>query len=352
MRAAWFVVALLAAVVGPRAAAQSNSTRSELLLGPYQQADGAITVFMDGQFVEPYFTVRALLAGAQLGLDFQPAARRWITWQMQHLDRTSGFAKYCRAPGAIWATCGAADADDAALALWIELLYRTAGRAGLPAEWRRSADDASVALRGLYDARTGLYVVSRALPVSLFMDNIEIASAFDAVGRAQDAAGGHRAAVVSHNRAAALRRAINRVFWDATTRTYRITTQQVPPTPPAFYPDHVAQIFPALFGYGSPSEKSNRLYSRWVAQYGSQWLAGTDHEYPWGLVAVAALQYGDRPTVNCWLGAALSRRYGVRWNVLEEAIFQGLMPSFATGGAVPPCAMPHAGRDQSAPVSR
>lgn len=110
---------------------------------------------------------------------------RWIAWQLHHLDGASVFSKYCRPPGALWVTCGASDADDVAPALWQELLFRTAGPDGLPPEWQQSADDATVALRALRDALTGVYVVSAALPVSLFMDNIEVANAFDAVGRSQ-----------------------------------------------------------------------------------------------------------------------------------------------------------------------
>ena len=329
--------ALLLLLTAAAAAQTPRSPPNNLVLGPYEQPDGAITVFPDGVTVEPYFAMRALLAGASLGLNVQPAADRFIQWQAVHVGHTPAFARYCRQPPGEWRVCGAADADDVALALWIDLLFTTAGRSALSPERRHNVLAAAAALGGLFDSHNGVYLVSRTLRVSLFMDNVEIARAFDDVAQAQDARRQHRAAAAWRARSARLRRAIDRVFWDAATRTYRITTQQRPAAPRAFYPDVVAEGYPSFFGYGSPSEAPATLFARWMARYGSGWLGARDHEFPWGLIAMAAGQYGDRATVGCWLGAAISLRHGPRWNVAEEAVLQGLMPSVGQGGAVPPC---------------
>jgi hypothetical protein len=306
------------------------------VLGPYQQPDGAITVFPDGATVEPYFAMRALLAAQALGLDAQPAAEAWIRWQLQQFNGPPVFARYCRAPGASWRVCGTADADDAALALWLELLYVTGGARG-SSDTRAAAMGATRALAKLYDKRTGIYTISPTLPVSLLMDNIEIASAFDRIGQAQDAAGQHGSARASRAKAASLRRAIDRTFWDSSSGSYRITTQKRPPAQRAFYPDDVAEGYPAFFGYGSPAETAPVLFSRWMDRHGTTWLGARDREYPWGLIALAASRFGDRASAVCWLGQAISLRHGPRWNVLEEAILQGLMPAVSAAGAVPPC---------------
>lgn len=327
--AGMMIVASVANAQLPRAA--------DLVLGPYLQPDGAITVFPDGATVEPYFATRALLAAHALGLNIQPAADGWITWQASHLDATHPFARYCRMPGGGFAVCGAADADDAAIAVWLQLLYATSGPSGLSTERRRYAADAGVALARLFDAPRGVYQVSPTLRVSLFMDNIEIASAFDAVASAQESAGMARAARAWRARSVALRRAIDRVFWDAAARGYRVTTQKIPLAPRAFYPDVVVEGYASFFGFGSPAEDPAAQFKRWISQHGNVWLGARDTEYPWGLIAVAAQQYSDRESVECWLGQAISLRHGGHWNVLEESVFQGLMAKIGTGGAVPPC---------------
>ncbi len=311
----WLLVLLLA----PAALVGAQASRVSLTLGPYAQPDGAITVFPDGLSVEPYFAIRALLAARTLGLDVQPTTDNWIRWQAAQLQRDGHFARYCRTAGSGWKACGAADADDAVLAVWLELLHATPGAT----DRRALTHSADSALRLLFDARRGVYQISPTLRVSLFMDNIEIASALDAIGMRQ--------------RAAALRHAIDRVFWDSAARAYRITTQDVPSAPRAFYPDFVAEGYASFFGLGSPAEKPHEQFTRWIKTYGSVWLDARDREYPWGLIAMAAERYGDRQSVECWLGQAISLRHGVRWNVLEEAILQGLLPIVAMGGAIPPC---------------
>jgi hypothetical protein len=290
-------------------------------------------------FVEPYFAMRALLTSADLGLTTGAPARQWIAWQLPRLETDGAFKRYCRSPGSPWSACGDADADDASLALWIELLYRTAGTAPLPAAWARSVARAESALEKLYDRKTGVYMISKALPVSLFMDNIEVLSAFETVARAHERRGRKPSAALARSKATRLRRSIDRTFWSAKTGTYSVTTQR-PLAEPAFYPDVVAQLFPAAFGFGTPRDTPSRLVARWMQLHGRQWLASDTRDYPWGLLAVAALRHGDRASANCWYGMAMSLRHGVRWNVLEEAVFQGLTPVLSVGGAPAPCVAP------------
>ena len=303
---------------------QSGSTsaaraRRVLALDSYTTADGAITVFAGGSYVEPYFAMRALNTAADLGFDVDSLARRYIDWQLARLDTTASFNRYCRGADGAWSACGAADADDAALALWIELLFRTAGRSPMPADWRRSADLSRRALASLWDPRLGVYVVSRSVRTGLFMDNIEVLSALETAARTPWAGADHDRVSLSRG-AARLRRAITRAFWDRATAVYRVSTQQPEPNR-RFYPEIVAQVFPAAFDYGNPAGSAKALVVQWLRQHERDWAAASDSGAAWGLVAVAARRSGHLVAVARWLDRADSLRGGSGWNVADEAIY-------------------------------
>jgi hypothetical protein len=318
----WFrraAPALAALCVGASpASAQGRSRTSPLALGAYVKPDGAITVFADGQYVEPYFAMRALNTAADLGADVDSLARGYIRWQLRRLETDTTFRRACL-DGAEWKACGQADADDAALALWIELLYRTAGRGRMPAAWLRSAAASRRELAILRDPANGTYLVSRSVAVALFMDNVEVLSALETAGRtsAARATGGGRA--LTHA-AARLKAAIDRVFWDRRTGRYRVSTQ-----PPAavlrFYPEIVGQIFPAVVGHGSPVASSQALVAQWLQLHERDWIAESAEGAAWGLVAAAAVRAGQMAAAACWVERAGALRRGAHWNVADEAVF-------------------------------
>ena len=74
--------------------------------------------------------------------------------------------------------CAVADADDSMMAMWIELLYRMAPNTGLPAAWAESIQKAEYQLDSIYQADKKIFFISKAMPVGLLMDNIEIYAAF------------------------------------------------------------------------------------------------------------------------------------------------------------------------------
>ena len=217
--------------------------------------------------------MRALNTAADLGFDVDSLARGYIRWQLARLDTGSSFHRYCRGGDSAWSACGAADADDAALALWIELLLRTAGRSPMPAAWRRSADLSWRALASLWDPVVGVYVVASAVRTGLLMDNIEVLSALETAARARRSADTDR--VRLSRGAARLRSAITRVFWDQETARYRVSTQP-PELNPRFYPEIVAQVFPAAFGYGDPRGSAKALVTQWLRQHEREWVAASD----------------------------------------------------------------------------
>ncbi len=263
--------------------------------------------------------MRALNTAADLGFDVDSLARRYINWQLARLDTTASFNRYgCGADGA-WSACGAADADDAALALWIELLFRTAGRSRMPEDWRRSADRSRRALASLWDPGLGVYVVSSSVRTGLFMDNIEVLSALETAARTPWARADHDRVGLSRG-AARLRTAITRAFWDRATAAYRVSTQQPEPNR-RFYPEIVAQVFPAAFGYGNPAGSAKALVMQWLRQHEGDWAAASDSGAAWGLVAVAGVRSGHFAAIARWLDRAGVLRAGAGWNVTDEAIY-------------------------------
>jgi hypothetical protein len=313
--------------VGCRTAAPTLG--GALSLGPYQRGDGAITVGLDGETIDPYFAAKSLLAADAASADAGAAAAAWIEWLLPWQRPDGRFERLCRRDGA-WVACAPADADDAMMALWIELLVRHAPEGGLPPRWEESLARADAQLRGLLDPATGVHVISRELPVALLMDNVEVYGALRAVAGHHERRLDGRAARAWRARADALAAAIERTFW--TGDGFRVSTQAGAPAAGApFYPDVVAQIFPLLTELPVPGGRA-ALYARWMADHRATWLDQERHDYPWGLVALVAARMGDGEAVRAWLERAAPFRGGARWNVLEEAIFAALAPATPTGG--------------------
>jgi hypothetical protein len=306
--------------VAPSARPQRAATQPALKLEAYVTRDGALTVFAGGSYVEPYFAMRALNTAADLGMNADSLARGYIAWQLQRLGNDSAFKRYCRGADDSWTVCGAADADDAALALWIELLYRTAGGKRMPAAWKRSADASRHALASLRDPATNVYVVSHAVPIALFMDNVEVLSALETSAHTVAAAIARDRTPLAKG-AARLRSAINQVFWDSATRTFRVSSQAGAAVP-RFYPEIVAQVFPAVFGYGTPVQSAKARTSQWLREHEGDWIAESDSGAAWGLVAVAAARTGHSSEAGRWMQRADRIRSGAHWNVVDEAIYR------------------------------
>lgn len=310
---------------------EATAQAPELVLGGYQRADGAITLYHHGDRVDPYFAGMALLAGDAAGMDVRRAATAWIEWALKVQRADGRFDRYCLAGGA-WRACDVADADDSALAVWIELLVKLAPAAGMPTAWAASMERALAYLERLIEPKRGTFVISEDLPVGLFMDNTEVYRAYQAVGGYHRARGNARAARQWQQKSEALRAAIWREFWMPAQGRYRVSLQ--PGTHDGFYPEVVAQLYPILAGMPEPRD-SARAYRDWMARHESAWQLQADTDFPWGLVALVAWRQGDEPRVRCWLQRAAPYRYSPRWNAVEEAVFASLL---ARSGGNPRCA--------------
>lgn len=287
----------------------------------YQDRDGAITVYARGDFVDPYFATKALLAADAAGLDTREVASAWIGWLLPRQLPDGRFERYCRVASE-WTACQDADADDAMLALWLELLHTMAPWHGIPPEWERSRAKAEQHLAGLRDERLGVYVISHAEPVALLMDNTEIYGALRTVARKLMLSGQWSAARQVSASADDLERAIVRVFWAGPTGGFRVSTQLSKTN--EFYPDIVAQLYPAMNGMPMPLVPAE-AWRHWRDRHASSWATLEVDEFPWGLVALTAHRYGDADIALEWLERAEPLRNTPRWNILEEAVFQGLV---------------------------
>ncbi|OGI42396.1 MAG: hypothetical protein A2150_04680 [Candidatus Muproteobacteria bacterium RBG_16_64_11] len=301
-------------------AGSAHAAREAFFPHLYQDREGAITVYARGDFVDPYFATKALLAADAAGLDVRAAAGAWIGWLLPRQLPDGRFERYCRTDSE-WTACLEADADDALLALWLELLHTMAPWHGLSPEWEQSRARAEQHLAGLRDERLGVYVISHANPVALLMDNTEVYGALRAIARRLMFAGRWIAAHRVFAHADALERAILEVFWSGGAGGFRISTQLSETN--EFYPDVVAQLYPAMSGMPAPTTPAE-AWRHWRERHASSWVTLEVDEFPWGLVALTAYRHGDADIAQEWLGRAEPLRNTPRWNILEEAIYQGL----------------------------
>lgn len=316
----------------------SPASAAELELPGYQRNDGTITVHFNGAVIDPYFAAKALLAAKDAGLDIRRAGVAWIEWALQHQRPDGRFDRFC-AKGKGYDACATADADDAMLAVWIELLTKLTPSAGMPSTWKNSLRRADRYLARLYDKNTGIYLISKTMRVGLLMDNVEVYSSKKVMSQFYSDSGDTARAKIDAGEAEKLHKNIVRVFWQPDLESFRVSTQRH--TKPGFYPDQVAQLFPILADMPTPRDNT-AIYTSWMKANRETWLQRTDIDYPWGLIALTADKMGDRDTAACWLAHARPLRYGQRWNVLEEALYQAFDARTLSDDDVRPACHRHA----------
>lgn len=301
--------ALSALLLGPLATAQAAP---RLALDGYVDSHGAITVIHGGDIVDPYFAMQALLLAHENGLDASEAAEKFAKWLVPRQKPDGTFDRFCRARSQDWVSCKTADADDALLAIWMKLLETLPQPLQRDAALQKSYGVSKKALEHLFQPSRGVYMVSPVYLHGLFMDNLEVWSLMSH-GR-QD---GRRA------EADKLARAVNATFWDPVNKRFLVSTQlEQSAQPAAFYPDHVAQIFPLLVGFSGLPEPESAYYRSWMRRHRSEWLKQGVVDYPWGLIAVLALRQNDKASAACWLRESQSLRHAARWAVTDEAAYQ------------------------------
>ena len=288
-------------------------------LSGYAEPSGAITIQHNGNTVDPYFVLQALLLAKDHGLDIQSLALPWARWLLERQKPDATFDRFCRT-GPVWLACKTADADDALLALWLRFID------ALPAEVRKepgftkSHAEASATLLRLVSPPTGVYLVSPVYMHGLFMDNLEVWTYPPAHAATQNKARPSFGA------------SIQAVFWDAEEQRYHVSTQlEQKAAKRHFYPDAVAQIFPHTVHFPHIPGGAKAHYQSWIAAHRGEWLSQVDTDFAWGLIAIVSLQQNDLTSVRCWQQKALPARHGSHWTVTDEVVQQILQ-----GRAIPP----------------
>lgn len=297
----------------------SQAADSAFKLPGYQEEDGAILLQANGRHVDPYFAMKALLTAEELGLSIAPATDAWVEWLAPRQERNGSFPRFERQTDGAWRRTADADADDSTLAMWISLLSRRYGQQEMPPPLQASLARARRALWRLRQTRSGIYDYAAGVKLGYLMDNVEVYAAL----RDDCARTG-----ASCRRMRQLAAALPKAFWETKTRRWRVASRDLPPV--AFYPEAAAQLFPKM--EGMPAMPGQASFDAWLQGEGRPWLAQDKAhlDFPWGVLALAALRDGREDAARAWLQKAAPARGTPRWNVLEEAVFQGLERRLAT----------------------
>jgi len=300
----------------------AQAAKNTIDLSGFQRADGSISTYYKGDTVDAYFASKSLLMAADAGFNIEKPARKWIGWALKNQDEDGRIFRYeydKNAEG--WYYSENADADDALLALWIELLYRTEAKDGMPAKWQKSIKLASARLEELFNKEQGIYHISKDMPVGLLMDNMEIYAAFKAISTNAKKNGNDEISAHYASKAKSLAQNIVKNFMSE-NGTYKISTQAR--SEDDFYPDKVAQLYPVFYELPNPLNGKTDApiqYKNWIKNNGEEWL-NSKQDYPWGLIAVIGLKLKNKETASCWQNRAEPFRYSARWNVMEETALQ------------------------------
>jgi hypothetical protein len=286
-----------------------------LELGGYTDEGGAITVLHGGDSADPYFAMQALLLAHDNGMDISAPAEKFANWLVPGQKPDGTFDRFCRGADKKWASCKTADADDSLLAIWVKLLETMPAQLNKNPVWMKSYMASKASLDHLFQPSRGIYMVSPMVLHGLFMDNLEVWSLKAHQKQPQQ--------VLEANK---LARAIHDTFWDPANKRFLVSTQlEQRSQKPAFYPDHVAQIFPLLVDFPLLPGDARLYYRSWMTAHRADWLSQGKADYPWGLLAVLALRQNDKASARCWLREAAPLRHSSRWAITDETSYQILI---------------------------
>ena len=295
----------------------AESKVSPLDLTGYADEHGAISVQYRGDTIDPYFALQAVLLAKDNGLDISRYALSLGNWMLRRQKPDATFDRFCR-NGPVWAACKTADADDAILALWLRFLKAMPQEMARNPAWAKSYQRSLESLSRLLDPTRGVYFVSPVYQHGLFMDNMEVLSMRRELGRMQPG--------IQMPTSEMLARNIERIFRDGKTGNYWVSTQPEQKfVPAAFYPDHVAQVYPLIMGIKLPGHSLANDYRMWMQTHRKTWLAQSRTDFSWGLIAVMALRNNDRASARCWLRETAQAQRTAHWIVTDEVARQILV---------------------------
>ncbi|CAJ0889260.1 hypothetical protein R20233_03389 [Ralstonia sp. LMG 32965] len=287
--------------------------------------DGAMTVFAQGDYVEPYVAIEALLVAHRLGVDVQAPAVGLANWLLPYQQANGTFPRICRSGIDGWRACGHADADDSQAVFWCLLVNEILHG---PPQLLASCSLSLAHLATLWDPKRTTFQAFADRPEAYFADNVEVAGALKRL-RADPKAALHYtlelAALPSHKQ---MMDGLAHAYGYQLNGALDPARVSLPPTPYGFYPTAVAPVYPWVHDLETGSA-ARRKWAVWMFRHGQTWLSGKADPFPWGLIAWAAYTLGDAPTAQKWLQAAPQWRAAGRWNLMEEGALIGLSHALA-----------------------
>ena len=274
----------------------------------FRTTDGAYTVSVGGDVVDPYFVNKALIIALESGAGVSAEVNAWLGWLLPRQRADGGFDRYCGAQKRQWRACMPADADDAMAATLIQLIALAEQRKLLgndiaqPA--RRASARARQHLTTMLDRPSSLYRVFANRPVYYLMDNAEVYTALLASGESSAA----------RQLATAMRRGfVKNGRWQPAIPAY---------DKPSFYPHILANSY-LWQGKLVDTAEAGADMAAWLAQHSRSWLNREHDRFAWGLVAwnIATLAPAE---AGCWRRSVHPLPSGVGWTVLDAFADQAL----------------------------
>jgi hypothetical protein len=320
---------LLIALWGGNAQAAS-SVAPAALFSDFTMADGALTVFPQGDYVEPYSALKALLVAHRLGVDVRSQAEKFSTWILPFQQANGPFPRICRSGGNRWLACGPSDADDSLAVLWCALGSEILpGHRELDASCHRALDN----LATLWEPQRQTFRAIFGQPAAYFADNVEVMAFLQSLRADEGMFRRHVDVFAKLPGPEVMLAALQRNYGYTPDLKLEPTVASIPSTPYAFYPYAVAPIYPLIYDVRMGKAREHD-WQNWRSKYGKPWLAGKVDHFPWGLIAWAAYKSDDRTSALAWLRNATQWKKEGRWNIMEEGVWLGLSnaltPSFPT----------------------
>jgi hypothetical protein len=272
----------------------------------FSHPDGAITVAIQGDSVDPYFVNKALVIAYEAGLDVDGITRAWLAWLVPRQREDGGFDRFCKR-GEGWASCARADADDSSAASFLHLvaLHEQSLRSRSLLEGMVHAQAKAAMLLNRLRTPRGTYRAFADEPIEFLMDNTEVYASLVATGRSAQAA--------------QLKLAIYKYFrpkaqWEPANTPYKQFD---------FYPSALAPTY--LWHTGMLSDAAiDQEFKPWAKQWGREWLTQKHDAYAWGLVAWGARKTSEQHWIRCWRHRHAEHDRMQGWTVIDEAVDLGL----------------------------
>ncbi|AMP01471.1 hypothetical protein CAter10_4034 [Collimonas arenae] len=310
------------------------------MFADFSLPNGAITVFAKGDYVEPYFALKALLAAHRLGVDVTQTTSAFAHWLLPFQQANGPFPRVCRsgandwlacgpADADDWLACGPADADDSLDALWcLAVAEILPGDKVLAASCTRSLEN----LATLWNPAQQTFRALSGGSAAYFADNVEVIGALAYLRRDRAASSRFAVQLAALPSVAGMQKGLRQNYGYDPNGALEPERASVPPTPYGFYPNAVAPVYLWLYQLRSGAS-GERYWQVWKERYGEKWLAGESDHFPWGLIAWAAYLAGDQASARAWLKNADAWRLAGRWNIVEEGVRTGLSHALQSSAA-------------------